>query len=200
MKSTFTKEEQKMSRKTVLEERGITRRQMVKTYREEESLLRAADILGINEKTLRKYLDEAGIIRKQGPRAARSREVPEWHHSCLAEFIKANPKVKLPRKYKDIVELTGCTLAEVKSYLYRKRKYVKDGMHRLPQPEMLNITLIDTEGIRIPTRAIWKSYYTYHKRSFLITSHAEIRGSGKIRKFTHTLEEWRNLYGINNES
>jgi len=184
-----------MPRKTSLEEKGITREDIAKKYQELENLSKTAYYFGISEKTVRKYLDEAGVERHQGPRHARSREVPSWHHGCLATWIREHPGEALPKRIKDIVALTGCTEPEVKMYLYRRRKYVRGEMRKLPQLYMFDKVLKDAKLTRVPTRAIAHGYYTMNKRTYAVEYHAVMKDGGQ-RKFSYPIEEWKKIFGF----
>ena len=187
-----------MPRKTSLEEKGITKEDIRDKYLEVESLQKTALYFGVSEKTVRKYLDSLGVERHQGPRHARSREVPSWHYGCLASWIREHPHEPLPHKVRDIVSLTGCTEAEVKMYLYRRRKWIREEMRKLPQLFMFDKVLKDLRLTRIPTKGISHGHYTMNKKTYSIEYHAKMK-DGSLRKFSKPIEEWKKIFNFEEE-
>lgn len=184
-----------MPRKSSLEEKGITKEEIAEKYDEMENLEKTAYYFNISEKTVRKYLDQLGIQRHQGPRHAKSKEVPKWHYGCLATWIRNHPGQALPSKPKDIASTTGCTEAEVKMYLMRKRKWVKKHMKQLPQLFMFDKVLKDTKLTRVPTKAISHGYYTMNKRNYYVEYVATMK-DGSVRKFAYPIEDWKKIFNF----
>ncbi|MHC5035394.1 MAG: hypothetical protein ACYTFZ_10195, partial [Planctomycetota bacterium] len=109
------------------------------------------EVTGITTKTLKKYLDKAGVTVRRGlPRGTR---VNPKHHSCLAKWLRENPNTPLPRKVKEIANLTGCKPNEIKTYLYRRRKELRDFVKKVNFKEVKKV-LHSVNGIPFPARAI----------------------------------------------
>lgn len=189
-----------MPNKSILEREKVTIGEIVEKYKEMESLEKVATYFSVSEKTVRKYLTQAGVVRHQGPRKAHSKEVPQWHHGCLAQWIKANPQRALPRRYSAIQELTGCTLEEIRTYLYRRRRYVREKMKKYPNLSVFRMFLTDNDGTRYPTVAFESGHWSYNRRSFLVTYVAVLRGTEKTIRITHTVEDWDIILGFRSGS
>ncbi len=110
-----------------------------------------AGIYKLSQKTVRKILKGMGVQLKRG--APKGTVRPPFHSSCLAEWVRKNPGVILPRKVAKIAELTGCPPNSVKTYLYRRRKEVRDVVKGIDFPN-LYFVLTDREGKRFPTMAM----------------------------------------------
>lgn len=64
-------------------------------------------------------------------------------YSSIANFVRNNPNVKLPRKYSDIATLVGCSENAVRLYFSRKRRELKNRVKDLPDLKLLDIRLKD---------------------------------------------------------
>ena len=97
---------------------------MKAAYKRTGSLKRAGELLDVSKDSIRKYLHEAGIeVKPAGQAQWKGKLVPQKHTSCLAEWLKRHPKVKLPKSPKAIAFITGCSYSSVQSYLYRRKKW-----------------------------------------------------------------------------
>jgi len=147
-----------MSRRTILQEKGYTLDYIVRAYRKTHNLRIAAKQLGIDVRTLRKYLDRAGINRRPGRRFGTEAPNKDYHHGCFANWLRKNKDLalKLPRDIKAIASLSGCTYNEVKSYLYRRRQLIRKRVSAWKITEWPG-GMPDENGTYIPFQA-WKSY------------------------------------------
>jgi len=120
-------------------------------YEELGTLKAIAERTGICTKTLKKYLGDAGITVRRGlPRGTR---VSPKHRSCLANWLREHPGVPLPRKVQEIVEMTGCSANAIKTYLYRRRKEIRDYVKSVDFKQ-IKAVLHSIQGDPFPTRSI----------------------------------------------
>lgn len=126
---------------------------VVRMYLEEGTVRKVAKRLKCSTGTVSKYLKLASFdVPKNKPKAT-GRKIPNNHYGSLVKWIKAHPKVALPVRVKDIVELTGCSKDQVKSYLYRRRKIIKKQLEEYLERKP-DIFLTDIDNRRFPLKAV----------------------------------------------
>jgi hypothetical protein len=184
-----------MANISALDRVGITLEELVEIYAKKQNLESTAAEVGISEKSVRKYLDLAGVKRFRGNRKARSREVPIWHYGCMGTWIRHNPTSRLPRSPREIARITGCTVDEVNMYLYRRRKELRAGLRDLPDLCSVRVVLDDSTGRRYPTMALERGYYSLNKYNFLI-DYIALGKSGKTIRFRKSLEDWLEFFTL----
>ena len=96
-----------------------------------------------------------GVVLHRGRKRGSKPINKQVHSGCLANWVKGHPGVLLPRSVSQIADLTGCTKNEVKSYLYRRRKFVKDKIGALRFVEGSGF-LYDVDGVMIPCAAMFR--------------------------------------------
>ena len=67
------------------------------------------------------------------------------HRAALVKWIRENPEVTLPRGIKDIARLTGISMDQAKTYLYRRRRKARQMMTTLAK--WLPMTPVDLEDL-----------------------------------------------------
>ena len=95
-------------------EAAHTLREVIDTVAACKTIREAAEKLNLTRYTV---YDHLRVAREKG-----LYERPAG--GCLKRWIAAHPDQPLPRSVKDTVELTGCTVDSVKSYLKRRRQRV----------------------------------------------------------------------------
>ena len=182
-------------RPTVLEYHGLTLEDIVQSYKNNITLAETAKALGIDEKSVRKYLTQAGVKRRRGQKTATSFGIPENHSGCLAEWIKKNPDAALPSSPAEIARMTGCTEDQVRTYIYRRTRKLKQGIRELPDlkgnvngPRVYH----DKNGQAVPVMAISQGTWSYNTRNFTVSYLAEMK-NGTYRRVTKHLEDWQAL-------
>ena len=86
-----------------------------------------ARILGVDEKTVRNNLKEAGIQSPMGNNSGCT--IKKW--SMLAEWCRKHPNEILSRDMKVLMEMTGLSRSTIKCFFYRrKRKMMKRKLSR----------------------------------------------------------------------
>ncbi len=137
--------------KTKMERLNLSLSLIKALYEQHKTIQPVADMLQISGRTVRKYLKAAGVELKRGVR--KGTILHPRHHSCLAKWIRKNPTTRLPRRVSEIARLTGCRANAVKTYLYRRRKEVRDAANAIPWSSLVG-TLKDTTEHTFPCRAI----------------------------------------------
>ena len=113
-----------------------------------------------SERTLRRYLKQAGIELKRGVRKGSIIFTRDF--GCLANWIKRNPKGwKDTATPTEISNLTGCSLDAVKSYIWRRKDLLKKKIKNLNFAELTGTIKTET-GFPFPIQAIasWKCSLT----------------------------------------
>ena len=112
-----------------------------------------------SERTLRRYLNQAGIELKRGIRKGSILNTRDF--GCLANWIRTHPKEgwKNEAAPTEISELTGCSLNAVKSYLWRRRDLLRKKIKKLDFSK-LSGTIKTATGFPFPIQAIasWKCF------------------------------------------
>lgn len=126
---------------------------VVRMYLEEGTVRKVAKRLKCSIGTVSKYLKLASFNVKENRPKASGRKIPSNHYGSLVKWIKNNPKTPLPVKIKDIVDLTGCSRDQVKSYLYRRRKIIKKQLEDYLKKKP-DIFLTDIDNRRFPLKAV----------------------------------------------
>ena len=180
-----------MGRRTALKTKGITIDDIKKYYIQFGKIDPIARKTGISTRTIRTYLKEAGVELRRG----RPANEGGFHFSKLAKWIRANPTIPLPRKPKDIATLTSIPINDIKTYLFRRRKAVKDFVESLPDFKKQAYIFIDKEGRRIPTQA-FKFYILSVDKFTLVINIRAVLNNGKRYVFKYTMNE---LKGVLNE-
>jgi predicted transcriptional regulator len=111
---------------------------LVKTYHALKSARRVAAAVGIDHKTVTKYLREAGEkINDVGWSFVHDMDIhgtPRRSTSPFAKWLRANPNVKLPRSYSKAAKLSGISADTIRRYItthhhslqYFVRRYLGD--------------------------------------------------------------------------
>ena len=167
-----------MGRLKLLDKLEITLEDLVNEYEKVRTIKGVAKNYSCSERTVRRYLDKAGVTRQRGPDASTDLGAP-YDRGCLGLWIKAHRAVAMPHSVRKITALTGCTKDEVKCYLYRKRRELRRLLSRLPRLDEVNIILPTTAGYKVPTRA-FQAYKLYlNKWSFTVKIVAWLKPGGK---------------------
>jgi len=99
-----------------------------------------AKTLGVSRSSVYTYLHRNGVSTARVARIG-GREIPHHHYSKLAKWMKAHPATELPKTVKEIMSATGCTKAQVTTYLYRRRKKLRAFFADLPDLHKLPLRL-----------------------------------------------------------
>jgi len=148
-----------MGRLKLLDKLNITLGDLVNEYEEVRSLEAVARKYSCSERTVRRYLDKAGVSRKRGPHRCTDLGAP-YDRGCLGTWIRNHRTTELPHSVRQICTLTGCTKDEVKCYLYRKRRELRRLLSKLPRLNEVNVILPTTAGYKVSTRSL-QAYKLY---------------------------------------
>jgi len=177
-----------MGRRSRLQELDLTLEDITRAYTEFQTAEAVGRHFGISERTIRKYLKEAQVEMPKGRRKGDSFN----HFSRFAQWLKKHPGYPLPRRVKEIVEVTGLDPNDIKTYLYRRRKAVQVFAESLPDLTQFNLLLEDTKGRKIPSKAI--RFYIVSMDRY--TLHIIVRAMLKNNRpymFIYTVEELKAL-------
>lgn len=174
----------------LLRKKNLSYRHLELMYEELGTLKAMSKKTGITTKTLKKYLDDAGVTVRRGfPRGTR---VNPRHHSCLANWLRNNPDTPLPRKVKEISALTGCSRNEVKTYLYRRRKEIRDFINSINFRQIKQV-LHSVDGTPFPTRSI--EYFETKLDPYSFNVYLDIRTyAGTTHRVELSLDEVKRLW------
>ena len=112
----------------LLSKLSLTIEDLVKLYDECQSVDELARDLDCSTRTIRKYLNGAGIRAKAKPRRKPRRET-----GAFATWLRDNPGVVLPRSVSEIAEMTGIKRTTINSHLiYRQRKLYDEMKAQMP--------------------------------------------------------------------
>ena len=171
-----------MGRKKLIDKLNLTLNDIVNTYVESHDLRDAAKKLKMSTRTLQTYLKEAEYSLKTGPKEGDMHR----HYSCVVEFVRKFPTIKLPRSIDSIVDLTKCSKNAVTAYLYRRRRLGKDKLQNLPDLRKTEVILRNTKNQKIPTR-LFTSYKAWlDPWNFQLNIKAKV--AGKEMQFITTLK------------
>lgn len=115
-----------MGRPTILKQRNLNINDIIATFDQTQSLVETAQAFDLSPKTVRSYLAKVGLTVK--PKRKRKKR---HHYGCLARWLQANPDATLPLSVKEIAEITGCSANEIKTYIYRRRKELRDRLKEI---------------------------------------------------------------------
>lgn len=140
-----------MSRQSEWDLHGMTPEKVAALYAKAKTLYGGAKLAGVSRKTFWMWVHRAGITPPLGRRPDYSRR----HFACLAEWVRDHPGVVLPIAPARIVEVTGCSIDAVKSYLKRRRHELAEWIRGLPDLRTIKgVSLLTTEGYALPLIAI----------------------------------------------
>lgn len=155
---------------TIEELYEITPEMILKTYAQLTSVKRTAKVLGVCTRTVRRYLKAYGVsIRRgnvKGVKGKKWGKFPTW--------LRENRDKVLPRSIVKIAEITGCTKDQVKSYLKRERKRMRDFLRSLPDLKTFEFTLRSTDGRLVSMRYFRKCSIAFDPWSFKVKLIADI--------------------------
>ena len=177
-----------MGRRTRLEELDLSLGDIEKAYERFQTAERVGRHFGISERTIRKYLKEAQVPMVRGRRKGASFN----HFSRFAQWLKRHPNHPLPRRVKEISRLTGLDPNDIKTYLYRRRKAVQVFAESLPDLTQFNLLLEDTQGRKIPSRAIRFYIVSMDRYTLCIIIRAMLNNNRPYR-FVYSMEELKAL-------
>ena len=125
-------------RPPVTKRKGFSVEDLVSAYKRTKSARAAAQEFGISHNTALRYLSEAGINTSV-------RRTKRKHTSDLANWIRENQGIRLPRSVKKLSEMSGIPENTISCYLYRRRKVTRDIAKSLPNLLGLSVRRKDDE-------------------------------------------------------
>lgn len=131
---------------------GLGRQRVLATLASFGTIRMAASIMGVSHTALIRWMKLSGVSRPQPvedvhQRQRRKRKSP----AALAEWLRKNPGVVLPRSTKGISRITGCTCDQIKTYLYKRRKQKRALIAKMPSLLHVPALVVDRRGRAIVT-------------------------------------------------
>jgi hypothetical protein len=116
------------------------------------------------------------VLNESGPSRRR-----KW--ARLVEWARDNPDKVLPRSIQGIVDMTGCSKDQVKSYLSRRRREAKALTAKLPDLRALPMRIVDAEGCEFLTSDFVDYRYAVDHWAAKVSVEAQVLGSsGQLEK------------------
>lgn len=104
----------------------FSEKEVREVYEEAGTVKGAAETLEVNPKTLSLWLKEMGVSVRRGRPIK-----PGFHDGCFAVWLRNHPGQKIPRSIKKLAKMTGCSYEEIKSYLYRRRRNIRNRIEKV---------------------------------------------------------------------
>lgn len=136
----------------------IPREKIVKAYAVYKSVNAVGRLFGISYKTVQKILGDEALGRK-APIRVEALDGKLW--GGFAQWMNTEGKTtELPRSVAEIAKVSGCTYDQIRCFMYRRRKVLKEKLKALPDLRPLGLVFEDTLG----TTVCSKSFVTYDFR------------------------------------
>ena len=139
------------------------------------TIRQTAVALMVSHTALRRYLDEEGLRDLSDPDlASRHKRLLQSKNAKggragLAKWLDEHPGENLPTgSIKEIAKKTGCTIDQVKTYLYRVRKDLKADLARLPDLRKHGVILQLNSRTRIETRKLEWYRFVLNRKTFKV--------------------------------
>ena len=141
------------------------------------TIRQTAIALMVSHTVLRQYLSEVGLKDQYDPEFAtkQKRVLMSKHHKIggragLGKWLEEHPNDSLPNgSIKEIAKKTGCSIDQVKTYMYRIRKEIKEELAKLPDLRKVNAILLTNEGLRLETKQLDWYRFMLNRRTFDVT-------------------------------
>ena len=147
------REKRPRGRPTILSE-GIEPEAFVEAYNKVGSARKAAKKLGVDEKTVRKYLRMQGF-QLQRPRKLAGVDSRNGDRlPKLTAWLRDHPGQKLPRTIHGIAYRTGISENTVLQYFRRRKARLLKWLKTLPMKFEQDRIIVSTDGVKIPSEAI----------------------------------------------
>jgi hypothetical protein len=145
----------------------------------------------VGVRTVRKYLHAEGIWPKRG--RPRGRYYPAAYTGAFVQWLRDHPQVQLPESPSEISRLSGCTVDEIKTHLYRLRRAIEREIASLPDLRSQDAVMETTEGVLVPFRAIDSYRVKIRKHSRKVRIEATLKGGKEVTLNTHLDYLWEVL-------
>lgn len=144
---------------------GVSKDEIIFLYRQEGSIRKTAKALGVSHTALRQYCLSRGIDLTHIDRGFTKVINPLYDKSTrtskskITKYFLNNPDKPIPRDYRQISKLIGCSYASVQSWFYRRKYLLEEQLYNLPDLRQKDIILIDDIGDTHHMSAIRKYQY-----------------------------------------
>ena len=155
--------------------KGLGAERVKATLRRFGTIRQCATVLTVSHTALRVFLKREGLGEAYDPRLAKqARLVKMRSHSRknvagLAKWLESHQEEGLPSgSLKDIARMTDCTVDQVKTYMYRKRREVREKLRTLPNLREREITLLAMDGQVVDTKDVDWYKFTLNRKNFTV--------------------------------
>jgi transposase len=150
---------------------------------------KVADHFGVSTRTIKNWFKEGDIIGLKHV----TRERKSIKHDLIREWAHAHPEVRLPRSPKKIADITGISLATVKSYFTRRRRRLLRWLALFPNIGTLNVIMKSADGSYVPARAVDTYGFKVNPYSMMVTLYGR-RKTGSLFRVDMTTKQLEALF------
>ena len=144
--------------KDAFKKRGLSDTDMVEDYKKGLSLNDLTEKYQVSKKTIQRRLIKYNVeMRPTGKPLDLERRSPTYHYGKMAQWLRENPDVKLPRSIKKISEMTGLPYNIIHTYIKHRKVASKRFQSQIDITKWNKPYLLATDGKLIPIQGI-KSY------------------------------------------
>ena len=151
----------------------MPREEIIKAYRKERSIKKAAKALGISHPIVIKVLHEANITMRKHGRPFKTSDY------LLEDFIKKNPNVKLPKNIAKMAKLTNISKPTLYTYFRIRKNRILSKIATFPDLRRIDLILI-YKGKNIRTMDFMSYKYDVNRYDLKVTIKADVIGLGEI--------------------
>lgn len=149
--------------RNLLEMCDVTLEDLREIYRQERSVKRVADKLGVSRPTATKWLRVAQVKVLGHRPAIKPTTSMEGEFGAVAKWIKEHPGEKLPWNAAEAAEIVGCSKSAVWNYFYRRKKRILRYINTFGDLTKTKLVLETTDG-RSVSMSLVSSYKINFKR------------------------------------
>lgn len=152
----------------------VPKEKILRAFEVYKSINKTASVLKLSYKTVQKVLGNEGIGVKSLIMKM-TKDIGKKYGGFALWLQKDKEKTLLPRSVTAIAKISGCSYDQVRCYLYRRRKALKEKLLKLPDLRTLDLEFKDTLGV--PTYS--KNFESYNYILDVYTLHVYIKTSLK---------------------
>lgn len=139
----------------------FTTKEIRKTYEQQHSIKKTAEVLGISRSTVKRRLHGTPKPRGRPPVPLAMKK--SWRTKAYEWLKDHQTEPPLPHSPTEIAKLSGFKVYQI-SYILRLRQQIfSEKLSQLPNLRNLDLILVDTLGRQFSTRAV--TSYTFNKPS-----------------------------------
>lgn len=167
---------------------------IIRAYEKYQTMRSVAGSLGISVWKVHDVLKRHGVPVRPGKEKGDRYIARGW--GCVAKWIRAHPRDKLPQGRWEISKKTGCSLKAVDTYISRRRKAAINLPKQLPDLSKRHIVLRSThqdKEIYFASPTLGEYRVEIHPVSFMVFINGVLRTGEPIHVEIPLEEMWRRL-------